>query len=122
MIERKSLTIFGLIWSVIIAFFSIKHNIISLKFVSLSFFLSSLLFPEIFLKIYFYQAWVKFGNIIGNLNSKLIILILFFFVVTPIGFILKIFGKKFLIKRIDKKKKSYLINRKIQPGSMENQF
>ena len=122
MIERKSLTIFGLIWSVIIAFFSIKHNIISLKFVSLSFFLSSLLFPEIFLKIYFYQAWVKFGNIIGNLNSKLIILILFFFVVTPIGFILKIFGKKFLIKRIDKNKKSYLINRKIQPGSMENQF
>ena len=122
MIERKSLTIFGLIWSVIIAFFSIKHNIIFLKFVSLSFFLSSLLFPEIFLKTYFYQAWIKFGNIIGNLNSKLIILILFFFVVTPIGFILKIFGKKFLIKRIDKKKKSYLINRKIQPGSMENQF
>ena len=122
MIEKKSLSIFGFIWSTIIAFFSIKHNLTFLKFVSLSFFISSLFFPEIFFKTYIYQGWVKFGNLMGNLNSKLIILILFFFVFTPMGFILKLFGKTFLLKQIDKKKKSYLINRKIQPGSMINQF
>tara|TARA_B100000886_G_C20365028_1_gene466936 strand:+ start:520 stop:888 length:369 start_codon:yes stop_codon:yes gene_type:complete len=122
MIEKKSLSIFGFIWSGIIAFFSVKHNINFLKFVSLSFIMCSLFFPEIFLKTYIYQGWVKFGNLIGNLNSKLIILILFFFVFTPMGFFLKLFGKTFLLKQIDKKKKSYLINRKIQPGSMINQF
>ena len=122
MIEKKSLSIFGFIWSAIIAFFSIKHNLSFLKFVSFSFFISSLFFPEVFLKTYIYQGWVKFGNLMGNLNSKLIILILFFFVFTPMGFILKLFGKTFLLKQIDKKKKSYLITRKIQPGSMINQF
>ena len=76
----------------------------------------------IYLKTYTYQSWVKLGNLIGNLNSKLIILILFFFVFTPMGLIFKLFGKNFLLKKIDKNKKSYLINRKIQPGSMFNQF
>ena len=122
MTQRKSLSIFGIIWAVIIAFFSIKHNINFLKFVSLSFFLISLLFPELFLKTYIYQGWLKFGNLIGNLNSKLIIFILFFFIFTPMGFILKLFGKTFLQKKIDKNKLSYLINREIQPGSMTNQF
>tara|TARA_B100001540_G_C15514759_1_gene509747 strand:- start:256 stop:636 length:381 start_codon:yes stop_codon:yes gene_type:complete len=40
--------------------------------------------------------WFKFGILLGNIISPIVMGLIFFFVVTPISFILKIFGKDVL--------------------------
>tara|TARA_Y100000589_G_scaffold114753_1_gene108952 strand:- start:110 stop:478 length:369 start_codon:yes stop_codon:yes gene_type:complete len=122
MIEKRSLRIFGILWSVIFFFLGYKNGLNIFFIISISFLLSSILFPEIYLKSYLYQGWIKFGDLIGNINSKIIIFIMFFFILTPIGLFLKGTGKHFLSKRIEKKRISYLEDREFQPGSMINQF
>lgn len=128
MIQDKQLRTFGLIWAFI--FFAIGFypyfkdaalRIWSL-YVSGGFLILSLIFPKIYTKIYFYQAWIKFGDVIGKINSKIIIFLLFYVIFLPIGIILKIFRKDLLGKRIDEGAKSYFIDREKQPEGMENQF
>ena len=96
MIEKKSLRIFGLLWGLILAFFSYKNNSQLLISLSIFFFISSIIYPELFLKSYIYPGWIKLGNFIGGINSKIIIFILFFLIFTPMGIILKAIGKDFL--------------------------
>ena len=37
-----------------------------------------------------YRLWMKFGNILGNINSKLIFFIIYLFILLPIAFIMYI--------------------------------
>ena len=48
--------------------------------------------------------WFKFGMILGAIISPIVMGIIFFLVVTPIGFILRIMGKDLLNKKYNKKK------------------
>ena len=48
--------------------------------------------------------------------------IIFFLVITPVGLIMKIFGKKTLNVTFNKNKKSYWINRSKETNSMKKQF
>ena len=48
--------------------------------------------------------------------------IIFFLVITPVGLIMKIFGKKTLNVTFNKNKKSYWINRGKETNSMKKQF
>ena len=125
-ITNKNLKSFGIIWSTIffvISFYPLinnnKINILSLS-ISILFMLISILNPRI-LK-YFYILWIKFGNFIGYYISIFIMFILYFFLFTPISFILKILRKDLLNKKIDLKKNSYWLERKDQPNSMIKQF
>jgi len=119
---------FGLIWSFI--FFVIAvYPIIkggSLRdwafCVSLGFLGVSLIYPRLYKISYFYQSWIKFGDFIGKINSKIIILVLFYLVFLPIGILLKICRKDLLGKKINQSAKSYFIDREKQPEAMENQF
>ena len=120
--DKNSLRIFGFLWSLILGFFTLKYNNNILIILSITFFVSSIFFPQIYLKTFIYQGWIKFGNFIGHINSKIIIFLLFFLIFTPMGFILKAAGKDFLSKRLDKYKPTYLLDRESQPGSMLNQF
>lgn len=123
MIEKKSLRAFGLIWAFILGIIGYFYDNNTILFaLSFCFVISSILFPEIYVKIRIYQGWIKIGNFIGHINSKIIIFILFFFLFTPIGILLKIFKKDLLKKKLDKNKKSYFEKRVTQPGTMINQF
>ena len=62
------------------------------------------------------------GNIIGNVNSRIIIFLLFYFMFVPLGLALKIIGKDPLKKALDKNVKSYFEDRKTDPGSMNKQY
>ena len=65
--------------------------------------------------------WIKFGEILGKVIAPLVLSIVYFIVITPIGLLLRIFGKDLLgIKFL--KKKSYWIKRDKDLGSMKNQF
>ena len=68
------------------------------------------------------KIWFKFGILLGNIVSPIVMGILFFAVVTPTGLILRVFGKDLLGKKFDKEKKSYWIKRETPVGSMKRQF
>lgn len=123
MSNKKTLRTFGYIWALIFLIVSCTHNInVIFLAISLCFFLGATFYPSIYVKIHLFQLWIKFGNLMGKINSKIIILTLFFFVFTPIGIFLKLIKKDLLCKKINKTIKSYFIERRIQPGSMINQF
>ena len=71
---------------------------------------------------WFYKAWVKFGELIGGVISKIILLILFFGLFTPISIVLKILRKDLLHKKLDKTSQTYWLDRTLQPGSLTKQF
>ena len=68
------------------------------------------------------KIWHKFGIILGYLISPIIMAIIFFFVVTPIGLFMKLIGKDLLNKKYNKKDKTYWIIRDTPVGTMKRQF
>lgn len=82
----------------------------------------SLVYCQLYSKLYLYQGWVAFGEFVGKINSKIILFALFFGVFSPVGIFLRIIRKDLLHKKIDKNASSYFIKRTTQPGSMVNQF
>ena len=67
------------------------------------------------------KAWFKFGLILGKFVSPIIMGVIFFGVVTPISFIVRIFGKDVLNLRYNKKP-SYWIKKSGPKSKMKNQF
>jgi hypothetical protein len=53
------------------------------------------------------KIWMTLAVILGWFMSRLILFILFYIVITPIGFFLKLMGKDFLHLKMDKKSQSY---------------
>lgn len=73
----------------------------------------------------FHRLWMTLALILGWFMSRFILIILFYFVITPIGIIGRIFGKRFLELKIDKNAKSYWEKRENiikQPIDYERQF
>ncbi len=56
-----------------------------------------------------YRTWMAVAFAIGWLVSRLILIILFYFVLTPVGFLARFFEKEFLDTNFRKKKESYWI-------------
>jgi hypothetical protein len=67
------------------------------------------------------KLWFKFGIFIGKIVSPLIMGIIYFFVVTPIGLTLKIFNKDVLRLKFNKNN-SYWIEKTEPKSKMKNQF
>ena len=67
------------------------------------------------------KLWFKFGILLGKVVSPLIMGIIFFFVVTPIGFIMRLLGKDVLNLKYNKNK-SYWIEKSGPKSKMKNQF
>ena len=67
------------------------------------------------------KLWFKFGILLGKIVSPLIMGIIFFLVVTPIGLIMKLFGKDVLNLRYNNNK-SYWIEKNGPKSKMKNQF
>ena len=68
------------------------------------------------------KLWFKFGMKLGAIIAPIVMSVVFFLVVTPIGIIMKIFGKDLINKKINKDTKTYWINRKKSTSSMKRQF
>ena len=87
---------------------------ISLIFLTLGLFKSKLLNP---LNI----VWVKFGELIGRIIAPLVMAIIYFIIVTPIGLLMRLMGKDLLNIKFTKNS-SYWIKRKKNISSMKRQF
>ena len=68
------------------------------------------------------KIWFNFGILLGKMISPLIMGIIFFLVVTPIGLIMRVFGKDILNLKYNKKDKSYWIEKNGPKSKMKNQF
>ena len=87
---------------------------ISLIFLILGFLNSKILNP-------LNKLWFKLGIFLGKIVSPLIMGIIFFLVVTPIGFLMRILKKDLLNLKYNNKK-SYWIEKTEPKSKMRNQF
>jgi len=67
------------------------------------------------------KIWFKFGILLGNVMSPIVMGIVFFAVVTPTSIIMRMFGKNLLGLKKDNNK-SYWIERSSIKSKMKNQF
>ncbi len=67
------------------------------------------------------KIWFKFGIILGKIISPLIMSIIFFLVVTPIGIFMRLIGKDLLNLKFNNYKSYWIENNKLK-SRMNNQF
>jgi len=117
---------FGLVFFfifLVVSIWPLTHNespriwsaIISLAFLILVLTRSKLLTP-------LNRLWAKFGIILGAIIAPIVMGVVFFLVVTPIGLVMKIIGKDLLSIKYDKKKETYWIKRDKPTSTMKQQF
>ena len=68
------------------------------------------------------MMWSKLGIVLGVVIAPIVMGVVFFAVVTPIGLLMRIFNKDVLSKKYDKEKESYWIKRDKNFNSMKKQF
>ena len=68
------------------------------------------------------KLWFRFGLFLGKIISPIIMAVIFFLVVTPIGLLMRLFGKDVLNLKLNKKKTSYWIEKVGTNSKMKNQF
>ena len=116
---------FGIVFFIVFFLISIypllSHNeirlwslIISLIFLILGLLNSKLLTP-------LNKIWFKFGILLGKIISPLVMGLIFFFVVTPIGILMRILKKDLLNLKFNKKT-TYWIEKNDPKSKMKNQF
>ena len=88
--------------------------IISIIFLALGILNSKILTP-------LNKVWFKFGLFLGTIVSPIIMSIIFFFVVTPISFVMKVLGKDILNLK-QNNNNTYWIKKSGPKSKMKNQF
>ena len=94
---------------------NIYFILISIPFIILGLINSKILTP-------LSNAWIKLGEILGIIIAPIVMAIIYFFILTPISLIVRIFGKDLLSIKFDKQVNTYWINRKKNINSMKKQF
>ncbi|MDB4056846.1 hypothetical protein N9522_00665 [Candidatus Thioglobus sp.] len=120
MIKIKDLRIFAFIWSCIFIIIGLSLRINIFFYISCAIIVIAIIKP--FLLNFSYKIWIKIGEFIGGIISKIIMFALYFGLFTPVSIFLKILRKDLLNKKVDKSKSTYWNNRERQPESMKNQF
>ena len=117
---------FGLVFFVIfiiIALWPLLNNgniriwsiIVSIIFLILGLLNSKILTP-------FNKLWMRLGALLGLIVSPIVMGVVYFGIITPIGLIMKLFGKDVLNLKLDKNKKTYWTLKKKIPSKMKDQF
>jgi hypothetical protein len=57
----------------------------------------------------FYRGWMKFGLIAGAINTRIIMSLIFFVMLTPIAWLMRALGKDLLALRLDRAAASYRV-------------
>ena len=123
-IKRKDNITFGILFFVfflIIGLYPLKSDgairIWSVLF-SLVFLIITIIRPN--LLTFLNKLWIKFGILLGKIISPIVMGLVFFFVVTPIGVFVRILKKD--VMGLKRGASSYWINREDKLQSMKKQF
>ena len=68
------------------------------------------------------KLWMKFGLFLGSIVAPFVMGVVFFMVVTPVGFIMRSLGKDLLRMKRSKSASTYWIEREKQNDTMKRQF
>ena len=127
--SKKDLRKFGLTVGIVLLMISVilfmldKSSYVYFGIIGGVLVLAGILFPSVLKPVN--KVWMTLALILGWFTSRIILTILFYLVLTPIGFIAKIFGKRFLSLNIDQEEKSYWEKREERLSSIteyERQF
>ena len=66
-------------------------------------------------------AWIKFGELLGRIIAPIVMAIIYFIIITPIGLFMRLIGKDLLNTKFSEDN-SYWIKRQKNIGSMKRQF
>jgi hypothetical protein len=111
--SRRKLRKFGLVvggvFGLIAAWLAIRHRFgLKLEIVgaiSAALIVMALLAPMLLAPIEW--AWSKIGGVLGFVNTRILLTLIFFVVLTPIALVLRLLGRDPLERRFDKQSKSY---------------
>ena len=67
------------------------------------------------------KLWIKFGELIGKFISPIVIGLIYFVILTPIGLLMRLFNKDLLNLKFSKES-SYWIKRETKLNSMDKQY
>tara|TARA_B100000941_G_scaffold286030_1_gene258962 strand:+ start:949 stop:1326 length:378 start_codon:yes stop_codon:yes gene_type:complete len=123
--EKSSNRSFGIIFFIVFLLISVWpimdgqeprvwSLIISLIFLILGILNSKILTP-------FNLAWIKLGEILGRFIAPVVMAVIYFLIVTPIGLFMRIIGKDLLNIKFSQNS-SYWIKREKNLGPMKRQF
>ena len=123
-IKRKDNITFGVLFFVfflVIGLYPLKTfgivRIWSLV-LSLLFLIITIIRPNLF--IFLNKLWIQFGILLGKIISPIVMGLVFFFVVTPVGILVRILKKD--VMGLKRGTSSYWINREDKVQSMKKQF
>ena len=123
-LRKFGLTVGGVIVLIsVLLFYFEKSLAIYFAVVGAFLVLAGLIYPRILKPLN--KVWMGLAITLGFIMSRVILTILFYLVLTPISFIARIFGKKFMILKYDKSAKTYWEERSIiqkKPIDYERQF
>ena len=60
------------------------------------------------------RVWLKISDVLGWINTRLVMGIMFFLLIAPIGLLMRLFGKDTLSKELSDQQKSYRIITKVR--------
>jgi len=86
--------------------------------VSLVFLIITIIRPNLF--IFLNKLWIKFGILLGKIISPIVMVLVFFFIITPTGILVKILKKD--VMGLKRGASSYWVTREDKVQSMKKQF
>lgn len=117
-LDKKNLRKFGIMMGVAFLVISLllilrhKYNGFSTIIFSAIFFIFGFSFPSFLKPIYI--IWMRFAFMLGWINTRLILFMIFYLIFTPMGLVIKLFGIDLLDRRIKKDKESYWVKKEQQ--------
>lgn len=70
-----------------------------------------------------HQGWMKIGHVLGSINTKIILGIVYFLLITPMGLVMRLMGKDSMHRAFAQDTDSYRVLRAPRPRQhMRNQF
>jgi len=129
-LDKNSLKRFGITMGIVFIFIALlvlrrnrQDNAPIFITLSIAFFLSAFIIPVFLRPIYI--IWMRLAFLLGWINTRLILIILFYLVLTPIGLCMRLFGVDSLDRKIEKGEISYWKKKEIRssnPLNYERQF
>lgn len=114
-LDKKQIRKFGLGLAVILTVFATlnlykENHTTALILIVVGVFTAAfaLLCPTILKPVYI--VFMKVSHVLGWINTRILLGIIFYFAITPVGIIMKIFGKDLLHRKIEPDRQSYWIS------------
>jgi hypothetical protein len=123
-LKKFGVTMGGVFFAIsLIILFRHKHSPLVTSALSFIFFVFGFIKPQLLKPVYI--IWMKLAFVLGWVNTRLILMIIFYLVFTPIGLIMRLFGSDLVDRKIDKSRSSYWREKETKgfnPQDYERQF